>query len=68
MISKEEMLEWTEEGLVEFRKLKEMPTPPQELVYLDYEKQFFVECDISNFMIGEVLSQRGDHGTLRPIY
>jgi len=64
MASKKEKFEYTEEGLAAFHKLKEIFTSPQVLAYLDHEKQFYVECDTSNYAIGGVLSQKGDDGTL----
>jgi len=68
MTSKKGKFEWTEEGLAAFHKLKEMLTSPPLLAYSDYEKQFFVECDASNYAIGGVLSQKGDDRTLYTIY
>jgi len=38
------------------------------LAYHDYEKQYFVEFDVSNYAIGGVLSRKGDDGSLHPIY
>jgi len=67
MTSKKEKFEWTEEGLVVFYKLKEMLTSPPVLAYPDNEKQFFVECDASNYAIGGVLSQKGDDGSFHSI-
>jgi hypothetical protein len=68
MISKKKKFEWTEEGLVAFYKLKEMLTSLLVLAYPDHEKQFFVECDASNYTIEGALSQKGYNGTLHPIY
>jgi len=68
MTSKKENFEWNEEGLDAFHKLKEMLTSPPVLAYPDHEKQFFVECDASNYAIGGMLSQKGDDGTLYSIY
>ena len=68
MTSKKENFEWNEEGLAAFNKLKEMLTSPPVIAYPDHEKQFFIECDASNYAIGDVLSQKGDHGILHPIY
>jgi len=68
MTSKKEKFEWTEEGLAAFHKLKEILTSPPVLAYPDHKKQFFVECDFSNYSIGGVVSQKGDDGTLHPIY
>jgi len=55
MTSKKEKFEWTEEGLATFHKLKEMLTSLPVLAYPDHEKQFFVECDASNYEIGGVV-------------
>ena len=68
MTSKKEKFEWTEERLAAFHRLKEMLTSPSVLAYPDHEKQFFVECDASNYAIGGVLSQKGNDETLHPIY
>jgi len=68
MTSKKKKFKWNEEGLAAFHKLKEMLTSPSVLEYPDHKKQFFVECDASNYSIGGMLSQKGDDGTLHPIY
>jgi len=38
------------------------------LVYPDYDKQFIVECDASNYAIGGVLSQLWEDNELHPVY
>jgi len=58
MTSKKEKFEWNEERLADFHKLKGMLTSPPVLTYPDHGKQFFVECDASNYAIGGVLSQK----------
>jgi len=45
-----------------------MFTSPPVIAYPDHEKQFFVECNANNYAIGGVLSQKGNDGTLHPIY
>jgi len=68
MKSKKENFEWTEEGLAMFRKLKEMLIFPQLIVNQENKNQFFVECNASDYVIGGVLPQKGDGGTIFPIY
>jgi len=68
MTSKKDKFEWNEERKAAFQKLKGMLTSPPILAYPDHDKQFFVECDASNYAIGGVLSQQGDDGALHPIY
>eukprot|EP00833_Pecoramyces_ruminatium_P016170 jgi/Orpsp1_1/1190202/evm.model.d7180000077406.1 len=68
MTSKKEKFEWSEESEKAFKKLKELLTSPPVLAFPDHDKQFYVECDASNYAIGGVLSQRGEDGALHPIY
>jgi len=68
MTSKKEKFMGTEERLVAFYKLNEILNSLSVLAQPDHHKQFFVECDASNYAIGGVLSQKSDDGTLHPIY
>lgn len=69
MISgKNKKFEWTTEGKEAFNELKKLLVSPPVLVYPDYDKQFIVEVDASNYAIGGVLSQYGEDGLLHPVY
>jgi len=56
MTSKKEKFVGTEERLVAFYKLNEILNSLSVLAQPDHHKQFFVECDASNYAIGGVLS------------
>jgi len=68
MTSKKSQFIWNEERSDAFEKLKELLTSPPVLSYPNYDKQFIVECDASNYAIGGVLSQINDKGELHPVY
>jgi hypothetical protein len=49
---------WIEETERRFNILKEKITEQPILVFLDFEKTFWVRCDASRVAIGAVLSQQ----------
>ena len=58
LLQKDSMREWTPECQVAFDKLKEALTTAPVLVYPDFNKPFYIECDASGEGIGAQLLQR----------
>jgi hypothetical protein len=64
---KDAQFSWNEESQKSFEKIKSVFLSDQVLVQPDSTKQFYLECDASDFAMGAVLSQMNQHGVLRPI-
>ena len=60
-------IEWDEEALNAFNKLKQSISTDVVLAYPDFKKQFFLHTDASAEAIGAVLSQEDEEGHLRPL-
>ncbi|QRV96463.1 Retrotransposable element Tf2 protein [Ceratobasidium sp. AG-Ba] len=58
---------WTEKENDAFLKLKEALRTAPVLIQPDPEKQYFLECDASDYATGAVLSQIGPDGKMHPI-
>ncbi|QRV87030.1 Retrotransposable element Tf2 protein [Ceratobasidium sp. AG-Ba] len=58
---------WTEKENEAFLKLKEALRTAPVLIQPDPEKQYFLECDASDYATGAVLSQVGPDGKMHPI-
>lgn len=67
LTKKDTVYTWTEESQKSFEEIKSAFLSDQVLIQPDTAKQFFLECDASDYAIGAVLSQQDDEGNLRPI-
>ncbi|QRV85329.1 Retrotransposable element Tf2 protein [Ceratobasidium sp. AG-Ba] len=59
--------EWTEECATAFEHLKEALRSAPVLIIPDISKQFFLECDASDFATGAILSQFSEDDQLHPV-
>ena len=59
---------WTEKCTKAFNKLKKWLSKTPILILLNWDKDFEVYVDASNFAIGSILSQNDEKGKDRPIY
>ncbi|QRV84680.1 Retrotransposable element Tf2 protein [Ceratobasidium sp. AG-Ba] len=59
--------EWTEECASAFEQLKEALQSAPVLIIPDISKQFFLECDASDFATGAILSQFSEDDRLHPV-
>ncbi|QRV88426.1 Retrotransposable element Tf2 protein [Ceratobasidium sp. AG-Ba] len=59
--------EWTEECAAAFEQLKEALRSAPVLIIPDISKQFFLECDASDFATGAILSQFSEDDCLHPV-
>lgn len=59
---------WAEEQEKAFRELKEWLVSSPILMYPDWDKEFHVHVDASNFAIGATLAQVGAHGLDHPVF
>ncbi|QRV82688.1 Retrotransposable element Tf2 protein [Ceratobasidium sp. AG-Ba] len=59
--------EWTEECATAFESLKEALRSAPVLIIPDISKQFFLECDASDFATGAILSQFSKDNQLHPV-
>lgn len=57
LLRKESKYEWTKECDNAFNELKEKLVNPPILIFPDYEKEFIITVDASNYAIGAILSQ-----------
>ncbi|KAG8725221.1 hypothetical protein FRC09_005676 [Ceratobasidium sp. 395] len=67
LLSKEQPWVWEKEQEEAFKALRSALRSAPLLIQPDPEKQFFVECDASDFATGAVLSQIGPDNKLHPI-
>ena len=58
---------WTQEHENDFIKLKEMIQKTNILRHPDFEKEFFIVCDASQYGMGGMLAQYDDKNNLQPI-
>ncbi|QRW07681.1 Transposon Tf2-1 polyprotein [Ceratobasidium sp. AG-Ba] len=58
---------WSEKENEAFLKLKEALRTAPVLIQPDPEKQYFLECDASDYATGAVLSQIGPDGKMHPV-
>ncbi|QRV99064.1 Retrotransposable element Tf2 protein [Ceratobasidium sp. AG-Ba] len=59
--------EWTEECATAFEQLKEALRSAPVLIIPDISKQFFLECDASDFATGAILLQFSEDDRLHPV-
>ncbi|QRW03187.1 Retrotransposable element Tf2 protein [Ceratobasidium sp. AG-Ba] len=59
--------EWTDECATAFERLKEALRSAPVLIIPDISKQFFLECDASDFATGAILSQFSEDNQLHPV-
>ncbi|QRV84430.1 Transposon Ty3-G Gag-Pol polyprotein [Ceratobasidium sp. AG-Ba] len=59
--------EWTDECAAAFEQLKEALRSAPVLIIPDISKQFFLECNASDFAMGAILSQFSDDNQLHPV-
>ncbi|QRV77353.1 Retrotransposable element Tf2 protein [Ceratobasidium sp. AG-Ba] len=59
--------EWTEECICAFEQFKEALHSAPVLIIPDILKQFFQECDTSDFVTGAILLQFSEDGHLHPV-
>ncbi|QRV96371.1 Retrotransposable element Tf2 protein [Ceratobasidium sp. AG-Ba] len=59
--------EWTNECAQAFEQLKEALRSAPVLIIPDISKQFFLECDASDFATGAILSQFSEDDRLHPV-
>ncbi|QRV82130.1 Retrotransposable element Tf2 protein [Ceratobasidium sp. AG-Ba] len=59
--------EWTDECATAFEHLKEALRSAPVLIIPDISKQFFLECDASDFATGAILSQFSEDNQLHPV-
>lgn len=67
LLRKDVIFAWNEECEAAFRKLINVIALDITLQYPDFNKDFYLTCDASNFGIGAVLSQKNDEGLDQPI-
>ena len=60
-------LVWTQECELAFENLKHALTAEPILKFPDFNEQFIIEADASNFAVGGVLSQLGPNGIEHPV-
>jgi hypothetical protein len=58
---------WSPESQKAFVELKSAFLTDQLLIQPDSSKQFYLECDASDYALGAVLSQLDEKGVLRPV-
>ena len=58
---------WTKEADKAYEGLKKAFTFAPGLAYVDPKKQFIIEVDASDFVLGSILSQQGDDEKLHPV-
>ena len=59
--------EWSDECAEAFDAIKRAVSEDAVLMYPDFNKQFYLDVDASNFAVGYVLSQLDNEGILRPV-
>ncbi|QRV85327.1 Retrotransposable element Tf2 protein [Ceratobasidium sp. AG-Ba] len=59
--------EWTDECVCAFEQLKETLRSAPVLIIPDISKQFFLECDTSDFATSAILLQFSEDGHLHPV-
>ena len=64
---KKALIEWTEECLIAFEKLKDLCTSTPILAYADYQKPFQLQIDASDLGLDAVLYQKDNEGHQRVI-
>ena len=63
--SKKKLVEWNEDCETAFQKLKILCSETPILVYADYSKPFHLQTDARKKVLGAVLYQKQDDGTMR---
>jgi hypothetical protein len=66
-LKKDHQWNWGEAQQHSFEKLKKALISAPLLIQPDFNKQFFIECDLSNFATGAILSQKDSEGKLHPV-
>ena len=67
LTKKESHYKWSPESQESFDAMKSAFSTGGVLSQPDTSKQFYLECDASDYALGAVLSQKDNKGTLRPI-
>jgi len=67
LVKKNEKWKWGEEQEKVFTKLKEIFTTEPVLATPDLDKEMRVEADVSDYVMGGVLSVKGEDGRWRPV-
>ena len=58
---------WTPECTKAIQRLKELVKGDPVLMQPDHDRPFTLEVDVSQYVLGAVLSQRNDAGRLQPV-
>jgi len=67
MVRKDQKWEWTEKQEKMFGELKEKFTKELVLAALDLDKKMRMKVNVSNYMIGGILSMKCEDGRWRPV-
>ena len=67
MVKKDKKWDWIERQEKVFKKLKEQFTKEPVLVVPDLDKKLRVEVNVSDYVIGGILSMEGKDGKQRPV-
>ncbi|KAG9103322.1 hypothetical protein FRC07_010025, partial [Ceratobasidium sp. 392] len=67
LLKKENPWKWGDKEIKSFEDLKEALVSSPVLIQPDVSKEFFLECDASDFATGAILSQKGDDDKLHPV-
>ena len=67
LLKKREAFEWGEEQDRALQTLKDVLTSAKVLVKPDFDRDFFLQCDASDFAVSAILSQKDESDRLRPI-
>ena len=67
IVKKDKKWDWMEKQEKVFRELKEKFTKESVLAVPDLDKKMRMEVDVSDYVIGEVLSMEGKDGLWRPV-
>jgi hypothetical protein len=67
LTKKNQAFVWTSEADKAFTQLKEAFTSAPILAHVDPARPFTIEADASDFALGSIVSQLGEHGELHPV-
>ena len=67
LLKKTKLFEWGNQQNEALQAIKEALTSDKVLVKPDFDQDFFLQCDASDYAVGAILSQKDNQDKLRPI-